>query len=87
MPEDESKPPPIIDAGLSVDGDMVDVLERDTRFAKTVIDRLCGQARPMFDAAKPLFFNGRDQLAIFDQARRGIAVISVKAQNGHSDYR
>jgi hypothetical protein len=37
----------------------------------------------MFDAAKTLFLSRGHKLAVLDQTRRGIAVVSVKAENGH----
>jgi hypothetical protein len=37
----------------------------------------------MFDAPKPLLFRGGDKPAILDQTRRGIAVISIEAEDGH----
>ena len=83
MPQNKGEPAPVVHARVAIDRDVIDVLERDAAFAQTVIDRLSGQARPMFDPAKTLFLGRGDELAVLDQTRRGIAVVSVKAEDPH----
>ena len=83
MPENKSEPAPVVHAGLSIDRNMIDFLEGDAALAQAVIDRVCRQAGPVFDASKAFLLRRRYELAILDQTGRGIAVISVKPKNGH----
>jgi hypothetical protein len=41
----------------------------------------------MFDAPKPLLLRRGDKPAVLDQTCRGIAVISIKAENDHRESR
>src|SRR5690349_10493616 len=41
----------------------------------------------MLDPTKTFFLRGGDELAVDNEARRGIRVVSVKAENGHEKSR
>ena len=87
MPQNKGESAQIVHARFPIDRDMVDVPKRDSAFAQTVIDRVRRQAGPMLDPAKTFLLGGSDQLAVLDQTRRGIAVIRVKAEDGHAEIR
>ncbi len=77
VPKDEGEPAPVVDAGLSVHGDVIDLVEGGAAGLQTVIDRLRGQPGPVFDPAEALLFGRGDEFAIAEKARRGVSVISV----------
>jgi len=62
---------------------VIHVAEVDAGFTQTIRDGFGWQARPMFDAPKPLLFGGGNQGTVVDKASRGIAMLSVKAENQH----
>jgi hypothetical protein len=49
--------------------------------AKAFVNRERREAGAMLDAAKPFFLEGRDKLAISQQYRRYIAVVSVDTED------
>src|SRR5205807_6884770 len=83
MGEDESEPAQIVHARFSIDRDVLDLAQRNFSLLQNVIDRVGRQTGPMFDPAKTLLFSRGNQFAIKKQARRRIAVVSVKAQDFH----
>ena len=48
---------------------------------QAVADRFAGEAAPVLDAAEALLLDGGDQVAVLDQAGRGIGVIGVEAED------
>src|SRR5205085_9389434 len=79
MAQDKGEPAPIIYARLSIDRDVIDILERDAFLAQAIVDRVRRQTCPMFDAAKTFLFGGRDEPAVLNQAGGGITVIRIEA--------
>ena len=77
--QNERKPAPVVRARLSIDRDVIDVLERDASFAQAIVDRVRRQTCPVFDAAKTFLFGGRDEPAVLNQAGGGITVIRIEA--------
>ena len=73
----------IVHARLAIDRDVIDIAKFSRAFAQAVIDRLGRQPGPMLDPAKALLLRGGDEFAIDNQARGGIGVVGVKAQDDH----
>src|SRR5262245_37741336 len=72
-----------IGSAVLVDRDMLDFRESKACFPQAISDRLAREASPMLNAAEPLLFCGRDELAVADECSRGIAVESVEAEDDH----
>jgi hypothetical protein len=83
--EDEEETAPIVDAGLAVDGDVVEVTEAQAGFAEAEFGGFSGEAGPVLDAPEALFFGGSDDATIANEAGGGVAVVGVEAQDGHTE--
>jgi hypothetical protein len=81
MGEDETEPAPIIRAGFAVDGDVIDVAEGGASFPEAEVDRLGRQPGPMLNPTEAFFLGRRDEAAVFHDARGGIGVPGVKAED------
>src|SRR6266550_4767663 len=66
---------------IAVDRDVLYIAQSESCLLETIGDRLAGKTCPMLDSPKPLLFGGCNQLPFTKNARRGIAVIGVQAQN------
>ena len=62
---------------------MIQLSNRDSRRTQAILDRLRGKSGAVLDAIEALFFDGGDQLSIFDERGRRITVIGVDAENVH----
>ena len=60
---------------------MVHVPEANPGGLEAVADRRRREPRRVLHPVEPLLFDGRDQLAVGDQGRRGVPVIGVKAED------
>ena len=85
MPNDKSQSPPVIDSGAAVDRDVIDIAQRRADFAQAEVDRLGGESGPMLDSAKALLFRRGHEGAVFHDARGGVGVVGVKAEDEHGD--
>ena len=83
MRQDKSEPTQIIRARFPIDGDMIDLLQPQPHFFQAVVDRAGRQPGPMLDPAKTFLFRRGHQFAVYKQARGGIAVVCVKAEDFH----
>ena len=82
--QDVAELAPAVGAVVAVDGDVLDVAERDAGLGQAVADRFAGKAAPVLDAAEALLLDGGDQGAVLDQAGRGVGVIGVQPEDvGH----
>jgi len=68
---------------ISRHGDMIDVLERETRFLQTVTNRLRGESRRVLHPVEAFFLNRSDQPAVADNRRRSVSVVRIDPQNIH----
>ena len=81
--QDVAELPQLVGAAVLVDRDMVDVAQARAGFREAIGDRLRGKAGPVLDAPEPFLLGGGDQHAVADQARRGVGVERVDAENDH----
>lgn len=72
-----------VGAGVAADANVGQLLRANSCFGQDKTDRLHRKASLVFDAAKALFFNGGDQLAVANQTGGRAAVVGVDAQNVH----
>ena len=75
--------PQEIGPAVLIDGDVLDIGERDARFPQTIGDRLRREAGPMLDATKSLLFRRRNERAVANERGGGIAVEGVETENDH----
>src|SRR5690242_7297800 len=67
--------------------DVIDISQSDTGSFETIANRSNGKSRGIFDAIEALLFDRGHELAIADQCRGGIRVISIDAENVHTKLR
>jgi len=72
-------------AGVARNADVVDLLNPDSRRAQAILDRLSGKSGAVLDAIEALFFDGANQLTVFDERGGRITVICIDAEDVH-DY-
>ena len=77
----EERLPPEIGTGIAVDGDMIDVRERNSGRLQAIFDGEFGEPRPMLRAPKPFLFRRRQQRTIAQDASRRVGVVSVKTKD------
>src|SRR2546423_527336 len=65
---------------------MIQLSNRDSRRTQAILDRLRGKSGAVLDAIESLFFDGGDQLAVFDERGRRITVICIYAEDVHRKY-
>ena len=73
----------VVDLGITVDGDVIDIPQREARVGQTPLHGLGGQAGPVFDAAEALLFSGGDEFAVFDEGGSGVAMVGVETEDDH----
>jgi hypothetical protein len=69
--------------GVARNGNVIDVLERESGLRQAVADRGRGESRRVLHAVEAFFFHRRHQPPIAHDRRRGVGVISINAQNIH----
>src|SRR6185437_10843261 len=70
--------------GILVHGDVVHVGERYAGLAQAISDRLAREAGPVLHPPEAFLFRGRQELAVSEHARRGIAMVGVQAEHDHA---
>jgi hypothetical protein len=68
-----------LEPGLVVEGDVIDLGRRGGAFVQAVVDRVAGEAKVVLLAAEALFLGGGDDLAVADEAGRGVVVEGGRA--------
>ena len=76
-----------VNLGIETKGDVIQIVQFGPAFCQAIADRFRGEPGPMFDAIEPLFFDGGDQFPIPHEARRGISMMRVKAEDEHYELR
>ncbi len=79
--QDEEQAAEVVDLGIEIDGDVLEVAEFDTCLVQAILHRLGRQTRPMLDAPEAFFFDSGDELTIPKDGCGGVAVIGVDAEN------
>src|SRR5258708_38511114 len=75
---------PAIGAVVAVDGDVLDIGQRNACLGEAISDRFAGEAAPMLDAPEALLLDRRDQDAVSHQASSGIGVVGIEPEDvGH----
>ena len=85
--QDVERTPEVVDLRVSVDGDVIDIAERESGVGKAPFHRLSGQTRPVLDAAEAFLFSGGDELAVFDESGGGVAMVGVETEDDHKGVR
>ena len=64
---------------------MVHVRKLYVCFVEAVANGMLRETGAMLDAIEAFLFDRRDQSAVFDNCRRGVAVVGVDSENVHRD--
>ena len=75
--------PEEIGPAVLIDGDVLDVGQREICLPQAIGDRLGREAGPMLYAAESLLFCCRNELAVANERGGGIAVEGIEAENDH----
>jgi len=72
-----------VSLGIARDGERVDVTRFGAGHRQARTDRVPRKAGVVLDAAKSLFFDGRDELAVAQDGGGDVPVVRVDAQDEH----
>ena len=71
---------------ISVDGDVIDLVKRNSPPGEAVAHSLRWQTGPMLDPPEPFLFGRRDQFAVANQASCRVGMIGVKTKDGRHGF-
>ena len=83
MGEEVSELAQPVGAAVLIDGNVIDIGERELRLPQAISDGLRGKTRPMLDAAEALLLGGGEKHAVAHECGGGIAVERVESEDDH----